>query len=174
MHLLKKILAAFVDRFARLQKLHMSVAGRNLYIRFQSRSGDAMGMNMISKVSMGRLVQNLQECPSKRGLREKWDQPRCLFYVLLYFEYYTTYMCYLLKELVDWLIFIEKTDSCNSLYKSDIYWLVVFVFDTFNLDLALYTFCVYSEGVSSLGVSNLKLCSIIIESWPLLETKSCV
>lgn len=29
----------------------MSVAGRNLYIRFQSRSGDAMGMNMISKVS---------------------------------------------------------------------------------------------------------------------------
>ncbi|XP_054942596.1 3-hydroxy-3-methylglutaryl-Coenzyme A reductase isoform X2 [Physeter macrocephalus] len=37
------------SRFARLQKLHMSVAGRNLYIRFQSRSGDAMGMNMISK-----------------------------------------------------------------------------------------------------------------------------
>uniref|UniRef100_A0A9L0JME1 3-hydroxy-3-methylglutaryl-coenzyme A reductase n=1 Tax=Equus asinus TaxID=9793 RepID=A0A9L0JME1_EQUAS len=37
------------SRFARLQKLHTSVAGRNLYIRFQSRSGDAMGMNMISK-----------------------------------------------------------------------------------------------------------------------------
>uniref|UniRef100_A0A4X1SQE9 3-hydroxy-3-methylglutaryl coenzyme A reductase n=2 Tax=Sus scrofa TaxID=9823 RepID=A0A4X1SQE9_PIG len=37
------------SRFARLQKLQMSVAGRNLYIRFQSRSGDAMGMNMISK-----------------------------------------------------------------------------------------------------------------------------
>ncbi|KAL2779568.1 3-hydroxy-3-methylglutaryl-Coenzyme A reductase isoform 2 [Daubentonia madagascariensis] len=37
------------SRFARLQKLHMSIAGRNLYIRFQSRSGDAMGMNMISK-----------------------------------------------------------------------------------------------------------------------------
>uniref|UniRef100_A0ABI7ZYJ4 3-hydroxy-3-methylglutaryl-coenzyme A reductase n=1 Tax=Felis catus TaxID=9685 RepID=A0ABI7ZYJ4_FELCA len=37
------------SRFARLQKLHMSMAGRNLYIRFQSRSGDAMGMNMISK-----------------------------------------------------------------------------------------------------------------------------
>ena len=28
----------------------MSVAGRNLYIRFQSQTGDAMGMNMISKV----------------------------------------------------------------------------------------------------------------------------
>uniref|UniRef100_A0A2K5DWF4 3-hydroxy-3-methylglutaryl-coenzyme A reductase n=1 Tax=Aotus nancymaae TaxID=37293 RepID=A0A2K5DWF4_AOTNA len=37
------------SRFARLQKLHTSIAGRNLYIRFQSRSGDAMGMNMISK-----------------------------------------------------------------------------------------------------------------------------
>uniref|UniRef100_A0A671F6T0 3-hydroxy-3-methylglutaryl-coenzyme A reductase n=1 Tax=Rhinolophus ferrumequinum TaxID=59479 RepID=A0A671F6T0_RHIFE len=37
------------SRFARLQKLHMGVAGRNLYIRFQAKSGDAMGMNMISK-----------------------------------------------------------------------------------------------------------------------------
>ncbi|KAM5264056.1 3-hydroxy-3-methylglutaryl-Coenzyme A reductase isoform 2-T2 [Ctenodactylus gundi] len=37
------------SRFARLQKLHTSMAGRNLYIRFQSRTGDAMGMNMISK-----------------------------------------------------------------------------------------------------------------------------
>ncbi|XP_022360652.1 3-hydroxy-3-methylglutaryl-Coenzyme A reductase isoform X2 [Enhydra lutris kenyoni] len=37
------------SRFARLQKLQMTMAGRNLYIRFQSRSGDAMGMNMISK-----------------------------------------------------------------------------------------------------------------------------
>nr|KAF6440712.1 3-hydroxy-3-methylglutaryl-CoA reductase [Rousettus aegyptiacus] len=37
------------SRFARLQKLHMSMAGRNLYIRFQSQSGDAMGMNMVTK-----------------------------------------------------------------------------------------------------------------------------
>ena len=37
-------------RFARVQKLLIGLAGRNLYIRFQSRTGDAMGMNMISKV----------------------------------------------------------------------------------------------------------------------------
>ena len=41
----------FWSRFARLQKLQICLAGRNLYIRFQSRTGDAMGMNMISKVS---------------------------------------------------------------------------------------------------------------------------
>lgn len=28
----------------------VSLAGRNLYIRFQSQTGDAMGMNMLSKV----------------------------------------------------------------------------------------------------------------------------
>lgn len=38
-------------RFARLQRLQIGLAGRNLYIRFSSRTGDAMGMNMISKVS---------------------------------------------------------------------------------------------------------------------------
>ncbi|KAM6903073.1 3-hydroxy-3-methylglutaryl-coenzyme A reductase-like [Xenentodon cancila] len=42
---------AFDDtsRFARLAKLWVCIAGRNLYIRFQSQTGDAMGMNMISK-----------------------------------------------------------------------------------------------------------------------------
>jgi len=39
-------------RFARLQKLLVGLAGRNLYIRFHSKTGDAMGMNMISKVSL--------------------------------------------------------------------------------------------------------------------------
>lgn len=153
----------------------MSVAGRNLYIRFQSKSGDAMGMNMISKVSMGRLEQNLQECPSKGELRQKWDQPRCLFYALLLWILYHVHV--LLIQRVSWLTdFYWKvnTDSCNSLYKSDIYLLVVFVFVTFNLDLALCTFWVYSEGMSSLEVSTLKLS---YEPWKLTSSgyfKSCV
>lgn len=37
------------SRFARLQKVHARVAGRYLYIRFVASTGDAMGMNMLSK-----------------------------------------------------------------------------------------------------------------------------
>jgi hydroxymethylglutaryl-CoA reductase (NADPH) len=37
------------SRFARLQSLKTALAGTYLYIRFKSTTGDAMGMNMISK-----------------------------------------------------------------------------------------------------------------------------
>ena len=37
------------SRFARLQSLRCALAGRTLYIRFATSTGDAMGMNMISK-----------------------------------------------------------------------------------------------------------------------------
>ncbi|KAJ6336486.1 hypothetical protein OIU78_012977 [Salix suchowensis] len=37
------------SRFARLQGIKCSIAGKNLYMRFKCSTGDAMGMNMVSK-----------------------------------------------------------------------------------------------------------------------------
>ncbi|CAA3017161.1 3-hydroxy-3-methylglutaryl-coenzyme A reductase 1-like [Olea europaea subsp. europaea] len=37
------------SRFARLQCIKCAIAGKNLYIRFSCSTGDAMGMNMVSK-----------------------------------------------------------------------------------------------------------------------------
>lgn len=47
----KQIKAAFnsTSRFARLQSTKTALAGTNVYIRFKTTTGDAMGMNMISK-----------------------------------------------------------------------------------------------------------------------------
>nr|ALF46697.1 3-hydroxy-3-methylglutaryl coenzyme A reductase 2 [Chrysanthemum x morifolium] len=37
------------SRFGRLQRIQCAIAGKNLYIRFTCSTGDAMGMNMVSK-----------------------------------------------------------------------------------------------------------------------------
>lgn len=49
------------SRFARLQKIRVQNAGRHLFIRFVAKTGDAMGMNMVSKVSGSRLKNILAD-----------------------------------------------------------------------------------------------------------------
>lgn len=51
------------SRFGRLKKLLVGLAGRNLYIRFQSQTGDAMGMNMLSKGTEHALHRFKQHFP---------------------------------------------------------------------------------------------------------------
>uniref|UniRef100_A0A4W6C9J6 3-hydroxy-3-methylglutaryl coenzyme A reductase n=1 Tax=Lates calcarifer TaxID=8187 RepID=A0A4W6C9J6_LATCA len=56
------------SRFARLEKLLVGLAGRNLYIRFQSQTGDAMGMNMLSKGTEQALHRLQQQFPDMEVL----------------------------------------------------------------------------------------------------------
>ncbi|KAJ5846679.1 hypothetical protein N7534_010348 [Penicillium rubens] len=58
------ITAAFnsTSRFARLQSLKTALAGTYLYIRFKTTTGDAMGMNMISKGCEKALDVMHKEC----------------------------------------------------------------------------------------------------------------
>ncbi|XP_054628785.1 3-hydroxy-3-methylglutaryl-coenzyme A reductase-like [Dunckerocampus dactyliophorus] len=77
------------SRFARLQKLLVGQAGRNLYIRFHSKTGDAMGMNMISKgteQALSRLQQHFPDlqvlavsgnyCTDKKPAAINWIEGR--------------------------------------------------------------------------------------------------
>ncbi|XP_067279812.1 3-hydroxy-3-methylglutaryl-CoA reductase b [Pseudorasbora parva] len=56
------------SRFARLDRLQVSLAGRNMYIRFQSQTGDAMGMNMLSKGTEEALSRLQERYPDMRLL----------------------------------------------------------------------------------------------------------
>ncbi|MCJ8741219.1 hypothetical protein PDJAM_G00068100 [Pangasius djambal] len=56
------------SRFARLDRLQVCLAGRNLYIRFQSQTGDAMGMNMLSKGTEEALRRLHEQFPELRVL----------------------------------------------------------------------------------------------------------
>ncbi|CAN9512675.1 unnamed protein product [Ophioblennius macclurei] len=77
------------SRFARLEKVLVGLAGKNLYIRFHSKTGDAMGMNMISKgteQALCRLQQHFPElqvvavsgnyCTDKKPAAINWIEGR--------------------------------------------------------------------------------------------------
>lgn len=66
-HTIKEVFDS-TSRFARLQKLQVCLAGRNLYIRFKSLTGDAMGMNMISKGTEKALSRLQEEFPEVQVL----------------------------------------------------------------------------------------------------------
>ncbi|XP_071846092.1 3-hydroxy-3-methylglutaryl-coenzyme A reductase-like isoform X2 [Apostichopus japonicus] len=77
------------SRFARLEKLTGCVAGRHLFLRFQSVTGDAMGMNMVSKgtekslAEIQRIFHNVEilslsgnYCTDKKVAAINWLQGR--------------------------------------------------------------------------------------------------
>lgn len=77
------------SRFARLQSIQGSLAGRNLYMRFKCSTGDAMGMNMVSK-GVQNVLDYLQHvfpdievvsisgnfCADKKATAVNWIQGR--------------------------------------------------------------------------------------------------
>lgn len=56
------------SRFARLQRLKCALAGRTLYVRFSTSTGDAMGMNMISKGTEKALEEMARNFPDMQVL----------------------------------------------------------------------------------------------------------
>lgn len=66
----EEVAAAFAStsRFGRMQSLATTVVGRNVYLRFKCNTGDAMGMNMITKGVNASLATIVGRFPTSRVL----------------------------------------------------------------------------------------------------------
>lgn len=77
------------SRYARLCKLHIRIAGRHLFVRFVANTGDAMGMNMLSKgteISLNLVKQHFPDmeilslsgnfCSDKKPAAVNWIEGR--------------------------------------------------------------------------------------------------
>jgi hydroxymethylglutaryl-CoA reductase (NADPH) len=57
------------SRFASLQAIKTAVAGRSLFLRFACTTGDAMGMNMVSKGTQKALAELATVFPDTKLVR---------------------------------------------------------------------------------------------------------
>jgi len=58
-------------RFTELQEIKCAMAGKLLFLRFKATTGDAMGMNMVSKVRKNYLILGSNSASKERFTTQK-------------------------------------------------------------------------------------------------------